>query len=103
MTATLTEQKVAAPTRWSIDDAESSIEFAVKTFWGLTTLHGRLDRFDGWYEVGPDATTVELTIDADSLDTGNETRDKHLRSADFFRAADYPQVGFSTPWRITSH
>jgi YceI-like domain len=57
MTTTLTEQRAAAPTRWSVDDAESSVEFAVKTLWGLTTVRGRFDRFDGTYEIGPGGTT----------------------------------------------
>jgi polyisoprenoid-binding protein YceI len=96
MTATPTEQRAAAPTPWSVDDAESSVEFAVKTFWGLTTVRGRFDRFGGWYERGSDGTTIELTIDADSLDTGNGTRDKHLRSDDFFGIAEHPQVRFTS-------
>ena len=96
MTATLTEQTTAAPTRWSVNGAESSVEFAVKTFWGLATVRGRFDRFDGSCEVGPDGTTIELTIDADSLDTGNTTRDEHLRPADFFGAEDHPEVRFTS-------
>ena len=39
---------------------------------------------------------MELTLDADSLDTGNATRDRHLRSADFFAAAEHPQVRFTS-------
>ena len=39
---------------------------------------------------------IELTIDADSLDTGNRTRDKHLRSADFFHVGEHPQVRFTS-------
>ena len=54
------------------------------------TVHGHFDRFDGSYEVGPDGTTIELTIDADSLDTGHATRDKHLRSTDFFQRRRAP-------------
>ena len=46
--------------------------------------------------VGPDGTKIELTVDADSLDTGNATRDKHLRSADFFHIAAHPQVRFTS-------
>ena len=64
--------------------------FAVKTFWGLATVRGGFDRFDGSYEVGPDGPKIELTIDADSLDTGNKTRDRHLRSTDFFRVDEHP-------------
>ena len=96
MTITATEQRTAAPTRWTVDPHESSVEFAVKTFWGLATVHGRFDRFDGSYENGPDGTTIELTIDADSLDTGNRTRDGHLRSAGFFHVAEHPQVRFTS-------
>ena len=96
MTATQIEQRTAASTRWTVDRDETSVEFAVKTFWGLMTVHGRFDRFDGSYEVGPSGTTIELTIDADSLDTGHPTRDKHLRSTDFFHVVAHPQVRFTS-------
>ena len=93
MTITTTEQKT---TRWIVDVEDASAGFAVKTFWGLATVHGRFDRFDGSYEVGPDGPKIELTIDAGSLDTGNKTRDKHLRSTDFFRVDEHPQLRFSS-------
>ena len=96
MTIIKSEERAAAPTRWSVDRDETSVAFAVKTFWGLTTVRGRFDRFGGSYEVGPDGTKIELTIDADSLDTGNRTRDKHLRSTDFFGVAEHPQVRFTS-------
>jgi polyisoprenoid-binding protein YceI len=96
MTTTAAEQRIAAPTRWTVDPGESSVEFSVKTFWGLSTVYGRFDRFDGSYENGPDGTTIELTIEADSLDTENRTRDKHLRSTDFFHIAEHPQVRFTS-------
>lgn len=85
-----------ATTLWSVDLDESSAEFSVRTFWGLTTVHGRFDRFDGSYEIGPAGTTIELTIDADSLDTGNGTRDKHLRSSSFFDVGEHPLVRFTS-------
>ena len=90
------EARAVAPARWSADRDETSAAFAVKTFWGLGTVRGRFDRVGGSYEVGPDGTKIELTIDADSLDTGNRTRDKHLRSADFFGVAEHPQVRFTS-------
>jgi polyisoprenoid-binding protein YceI len=92
MTTTAIEQT----THWTLDPADTSVEFAVKTFWGLTTVHGRFDRFDGSYQVGQNGTAIELTVDADSLDTGNRTRDKHLRSAGFFHVAEHPQVRFTS-------
>ena len=64
--------------------------------WGLLPVRGRFDRFDGSYDVGPDGTTIELTIDADSLDTGNAKRDEHLRSSDFFDVDDHAQVRFAS-------
>ncbi len=96
MTTTTIEQRTSTTRRWSLRAADSSVEFAVKTFWGLGTVRGRFDRFDGWYETGPDGTTIQLTIDADSLDTGNATRDRHLRSTDFFNVAAHPQVRFTS-------
>jgi polyisoprenoid-binding protein YceI len=96
MTATEIQHRTTAQMRWALDSDETFVEFAVKTFWGLLTVHGRFDRFDGSYEVGPDGTTIELTIDADSLDTGNATRDKHLRSTNFFHVAAHPQVRFTS-------
>jgi polyisoprenoid-binding protein YceI len=94
MTMIKSEERAVAPTHWSIDRDETTVEFTVKTFWGLMTVHGRFDRFDGTYEDGPDGTKIELTIDADSLDTGHATRDKHLRSTDFFHVVAHPWVRF---------
>jgi polyisoprenoid-binding protein YceI len=96
MTITATEQRVVAPARWTVDPDESFVEFAVKTFWGVSTVNGRFDRFDGSYEIGPDEATIELTIEADSLHTGNATRDKHLSSTDFFNSTEHPRVRFTS-------
>jgi len=96
MTTMATDLKTVAPERWNVDTDASSVEFAVKTFWGLGTVRGRFDRFAGTYDVGPDGAEIALTIDVGSLDTGNRTRDKHLRSADFFHLAEHPQVRFTS-------
>jgi polyisoprenoid-binding protein YceI len=93
MTTTAIEQ---ATTHWTVAPECSSVEFEVKTFWGLATVHGRFDRFSGSYETGPEGATIELTIDADSLDTGKRTRDEHLRSSGFFHIAEHPQVRFAS-------
>jgi len=61
-----------------------------------STKHGRFDRFDGSYEIGTEGPTIDLTVDADSLDTGNTTRDKHLRSPNFFHTAEHPQIRFTS-------
>ena len=79
--------------RWRIDPERSSVEFRARTFWGLMTVKGRFERYDGTLDLR-DGPAIELTIDADSLDTGNERRDKHLRSSDFFDVENHPQVRF---------
>ena len=84
-------------TRWTVEPENSEVEFAVKSFWGLMTVHGHFDRFSGSYEVDADgATAIELTIDADSLDTGHTTRDEHLRSDAFFDVSRHPQLRFTS-------
>lgn len=80
-------------TRWRIDTGRSSVEFHVRNFYGLQTVKGRFERYDGWLDLTAEPS-VELTIDADSLNTNNARRDEHLRSADFFDAASHPRVRF---------
>jgi polyisoprenoid-binding protein YceI len=96
MTTIMSEKRAAAPMRWTVDHDETSVDFAVKSFWGLSTVRGRFDRFGGSYEVGPDGMRIELTIDAESIDTGNRKRDEHLRSDDFFHVGEHPQVRFTS-------
>jgi polyisoprenoid-binding protein YceI len=94
MNTTAIEQ---ATTHWTVDPESTSVEFDVKTFWGLTTVHGRFDRFTGWYDpAGPEGAEIELLIDADSLDTGNETRDRHLRSSGFFYVVEHPWLRYGS-------
>lgn len=94
MTTTASERRTVTPSRWSLESDRSSVGFTVKTMWGLIPVRGRFDRFDGSFEVGPNENTIELTIDADSVDTGNGTRDKHLRSSEFFDVGEHAQVHF---------
>jgi polyisoprenoid-binding protein YceI len=94
----LMESPAAATTRrWVVDAARSTIEFRVPAFWGLSTVVGRFRRFDASYCLDDErVAAIELTIAADSLDTGNKTRDSHLRSERFFDVAAHPQVRFSS-------
>src|SRR6516164_3603105 len=78
---------------WRLDRRRSTVEFRARHFWGLGTVKGHFDDYDGRLDLGADPA-VELTIDAASLQTGNRKRDEHLRSADFFDADHHPQVQF---------
>jgi polyisoprenoid-binding protein YceI len=80
-------------TRWRIDPARSSVEFHVKGFWGMATVKGSFSRYHGTLDLSTQPA-IELTIEADSLDTENEKRDAHLRSHDFFDAEQHPYVRF---------
>lgn len=82
-------------TRWRIDPRRSSVEFHVRNLYGLQTVKGRFERYDGTLDLTAEPS-IELTIDADSLNTNNARRDEHLRSADFFDAANHPQVRFAS-------
>src|SRR4029077_796597 len=79
--------------RWVLDPAGSRADFYVRHFWGAITVHGWFDRMTGSGTVAPDgALTGSIAIAADSLDSGNGQRDRHLRSADFFDVTDHPEV-----------
>jgi polyisoprenoid-binding protein YceI len=79
--------------QWQLDPERSSVEFRVGHFWGLATVKGQFDRYEGRLDLGADPA-IELTIEAASVQTGNRRRDKHLRSPDFFGAEKQPQVRF---------
>jgi polyisoprenoid-binding protein YceI len=80
-------------TRWRIDPERSSIQFHVRHLWGLQTVKGRFERYDGTLDLAAHPS-IELIIDANSLTTNNTKRDEHLRSADFFDTANHSQVRF---------
>ncbi len=82
-----------AQATWRLDPARSQVEFRTRTFWGLSTVKGRFEKYAGTMDLSLEPGIV-LTIEADSLDTGNKKRDDHLRSRDFFDAEKHPTVTF---------
>jgi polyisoprenoid-binding protein YceI len=78
---------------WRIDPTRSSVEFRARTLWGRTNVTGRFERYDGSLDLQR-SPAIELVIDAASLTTKNSSRDRHLRSADFFDVEAHPQVRF---------
>lgn len=96
--ALLAVPALAAPVIWDVDPAHSQVGFAVKHMM-VATVRGHFTKFSGKVTVdGPDWTkaTVEATIDATSIDTRNESRDKHLRSDDFFAVQKTPNITFKS-------
>ena len=85
----------AAAETFNIDGAHSSVSFRVRHL--VSKVVGRFDKFEGTfdYEEGkPKAWKTSAKIDAASINTANEGRDKHLRSADFFDTDKCPSLEF---------
>ena len=85
-------------TQWKIDPSHTLIEFGVRHLM-ITTVKGRFGGVEGVITGDPsDWTTasVDVTIDAASVDTRNQDRDNHLRSADFFDVEKYPHITFKS-------
>lgn len=83
-------------TKWALDPAHSEIQFKVKHMM-ITTVTGAFKSFNAEVETeGDDFSTAQIGFSADtaSVDTGNEQRDGHLRSGDFFDAETYPALSF---------
>ena len=92
-TAAVGAQKLSAGT-WAIDPVHSSINFSVRHLM-VGKIHGRFDQFSGAITVTEDGTpSVTAEIDVNSVDTGNEQREAHIKAADFFDVAQFPIATF---------
>lgn len=83
-------------TKWILDPSHSEVQFKVKHMM-ISNVSGEFTKFDATVETeGDDFMTakVTFTIDVDSINTKSEQRDGHLKSADFFDAANFPQIKF---------
>ena len=81
---------------WAIDPIHSTIRFDAK-YLMITSVSGWFREFEGTLLSDCDGFTnseIQLTIYTHSLNTGNEERDNHLRSADFFDAKQFPTIQF---------
>ncbi len=81
---------------YSIDTSHSSIGFVARHAM-ITKVRGAFNEFTGEAVVdgaNPQASSVKVVIDVNSVDTRNEGRDGHLRSADFFDVEKYPNITF---------
>ena len=97
MTAAILIPSYTAGT-WDIDPVHSDVSFSVRHMM-VSKVRGRFGEFSGQIVTGEDITgsSVQATIDATSIDTNNEQRDNHIRSADFFDVANHPT------WTFASH
>ena len=77
--------ELPAPGRWQIDPGHTELAFIGRHFM-LTKVRGRFTGLSGVIEVAeaPGGSTVAVTVDMASVESGNQARDDHLRPADFF-------------------
>jgi len=81
---------------WAIDPVHSSIGFSVRHL-VVSKVRGNFDQFSGAIVVAQDGSaSVTAEIAVDSIDTGNEQRDAHIKSADFFEVEKYPTATFAS-------
>jgi polyisoprenoid-binding protein YceI len=80
---------------WRIDPSHSSVGFVVRHL-GFSKVRGGFNRFEGTISVADDVTasTAQVTIQADSFDSGDEGRDQHVRGADFLDVEQHPALTF---------
>jgi polyisoprenoid-binding protein YceI len=95
---------VAAPLTYNIDSFHSFPNFTIGHL-GMTTIHGRFDRMTGKVVLDAAAKTgsLEVKIQSATVSTGDakrndgaRSRDEHLRSADFFNSAEFPEVTYKS-------
>lgn len=83
---------------WAIDTAHSEIGFKVRHL-VISNVSGKFDRFEAQVQSSQDdfdGAQVSFSADTDSINTGNEQRDGHLKSDDFFNAASFPKISFQS-------
>ncbi|ALG83789.1 YceI family protein [Gordonia phthalatica] len=91
--ATLVPTELTAGT-WNIDPVHSTIGFSVRHLM-VSKVRGTFDTFSGAIEIAEDGTpSVKAEIDVTSINTRNEQRDGHIKSADFFDAEKFPTATF---------
>lgn len=87
----------AEPTTWVVDKPHSEVAFQVRHL--FTPVRGEFNDFSGTLVYDPETpsnSSVEMTVQAASIDTDNQKRDDHLRSPDFFAVEEHPTLSFES-------
>jgi polyisoprenoid-binding protein YceI len=96
-TTTATGRDNPPPGIYLIDPTHSKVQFMVQHMM-ISRVRGHFNTFAGTIAVAsePERSTADATIEAASIDTGDENRDNHLRSADFLDVAHYPEIRWAS-------
>ena len=87
-----------AADNYKFDLVHSSVSFKARHL-DISWIHGRFNEVDGNVSIdreNPEKSSFELTIKADSVDTGNKARDEHLRQPDYFDTKQFPTLDFKS-------
>ena len=81
---------------WTLDPTHTEIGFTVRHL--MSKVRGKFDTFEGTVVTSDDVTasSVNVSVDLSSINTGTADRDAHLRSADFFEVDSYPSMTFTS-------
>jgi polyisoprenoid-binding protein YceI len=87
-------RQVPEPGRYEIDPAHQSFEWVARHL--MHKVRGRFPGVTGVATIAevPEESTLEIEIDANSIDTQDDTRDAHMRSNDFFGVEEHPTITF---------
>ncbi|MDB5241903.1 MAG: hypothetical protein JWP57_2528 [Spirosoma sp.] len=92
------EAQIAKALTWAIDPTHSEVQFKVKHLM-VSTVTGSFGHFEGTVEMADDDfadAKISFSADINSISTGNEQRDAHLKSGDFFDAEQFPKLTFTS-------
>jgi polyisoprenoid-binding protein YceI len=87
-----------AQSTWNVDNVHSSVKFSVPHL-VISEVEGNFKKFNGTFTTTKSDFSdakINFNVDINSIDTDNENRDKHLKSDDFFNAAEYPEMIFKS-------
>src|SRR5699024_7132118 len=85
-------------TKWNVDATHTNVGFSVRHMM-VSNVRGSFGEVEGAVEGDPNNLTeakINFNIDVSTIDTNNEDRDNHLRSADFFEVEKYPNITFES-------
>jgi polyisoprenoid-binding protein YceI len=91
--STVTPESVTGT--YNVDPAHSNVGFEIRHM-GIATVRGSFKKFEGTVDATGGELKLSGTVETSSIDTGDEQRDGHLQSPEFFDTAQFPQITFTS-------